>query len=119
MHVSLRLGPFADAGEEDSGDHLTLAELSKAAGKRKMASSQARKRSGNSPTQGQTVKKRRVTKCHPSPKRKLMLDAFAAGGRGSTKAAKAPTTRKAPTTKLFPPSMKKGKDFRLLPQPLP
>lgn len=35
VHVSLRLGPIVDAGEEDSGDHLTLAELSKAAGKRK------------------------------------------------------------------------------------
>lgn len=65
------------------------------------------------------MKKRRVTKGNPSPKRKLMLDAFVAGGRGTTKASKASTTRKAPTTKLIPPSVKKGKDFRLLPQPLP
>lgn len=116
VHVSLRLGPFLQAEEEESEDQrMTLAAFSKAAGKRKTGGSQSRKRVDSSPAQAQGAKKRRVTKAHPSPKRKLMIDAITIGARGSSG-----TTRKsAPSPKIIPPTVKKGKDFRPLPKLLP
>ncbi|KAH0869455.1 hypothetical protein HID58_076477, partial [Brassica napus] len=77
IHVSLRLGPLLQTETEESEENqLTLAALAKAAGKRKVGNSQTLRKVGNSPAQGHAIKKRRVTKVHPSPKRKLMLDAI-------------------------------------------
>ncbi|KAL0737101.1 hypothetical protein Bca4012_013311 [Brassica carinata] len=116
VHVSLRLGPFLQPEEDESEDQqMTLAAFSKVAGKRKVGGSQSRKRTENSPGQAQGVKKRRVTKAHPSPKRKLMIDGITTGGRGSSAAAR----KTALSTKIIPPTVKKGKDFRPLPNPLP
>ncbi|KAG2290425.1 hypothetical protein Bca52824_050029 [Brassica carinata] len=70
IHVSLRLGPLLQTETEER--------------KRKVGNSQTLRKVGNSPAQGHAIKKQRVTKVHPSPKRKLMLDAIVAGGRGTS-----------------------------------
>ncbi|WZZ92348.1 LOW QUALITY PROTEIN: hypothetical protein YC2023_120927 [Brassica napus] len=53
-----------------------------AEGKKKLTKPQDRKRVARSPVQGVSLKKRRVTKSKESPRRKLMMDAIVAGGRG-------------------------------------
>lgn len=114
IHVSLRLGPLIQSeGDESDSQILELNTLSKAAGKKKMVASQSRKR--GSPAQGTAVKRRRVTKAHPSPKRKLMMDAITTGG----KVAPATNRRTAPACKIIPPVVKKKKDFHHVPASLP
>lgn len=115
VHVSLRLGSLPQTEEDNDELQLELATLSKAAGKKKVGPSQTRKRTVSSPVQGISVKRRRVTKVQPSPRRKLMLDAFVAGRKGG-----ATTSRKTTSgARLVPPMEKKGKDFRLPSKALP
>lgn len=128
VHVSLRLGPIgteSEENEEDSAFDLQLQQAlsSKAAGKRVAGSSQIRRGSQDSPSQGVIVKRRRVSKSHPSPRRKLMMDAIAAGGRTSAatggKAQGRKKQKPMPSTKIIPPMVRKGKDFRPPKESLP
>lgn len=87
IHVSRRLGPLRsdDDDEDDNAFNLQLQQVlsSKAAGKRIAKQPKERKkRAGRSPVQGIAPKRRRTTKAHPSPRRKLMMDAIMTGGRG-------------------------------------
>lgn len=120
VHVSLRLGPLLAASEEDSDDttHLQLkkARAAKAAGKRVAESPKGQKRAAHSPSQGGTTKRRRTTtKAHPSPRRKLLVDAITVGGRKTRKSS----ASGAPTIKIIPKAGRKEKDFHLLPKSLP
>lgn len=119
IHVSLRLGPLiseSESGEQDEDSQQTdLPLLSKAAGKRVMDKPHSRKKTGLNPTSGIIVKRRRVTKTHSSPRRKLLMDAIGTGGRSKTGSARNTST----IPKLIPAMVKKGKDFQPLPKPLP
>lgn len=122
IHVSLRLGPLqseTESGETEDDSHLSdLPLLSKADGKRVMTKTISKKRTGNVAGQNTTVKRRRVTKTHDSPRRKLLMDAIGAGGRGKAKTSR--TTRSTTAApKVFPAMAKKGKDFRPPPPALP
>lgn len=112
VHVSLRLGPLrseVDVEDDNAFDlQLQQALSSKAAGKRVAEKPPSRRRTNDSPAHGVGVKRRRVTKAKPSPRRKLMMDAITAGGR--THARK--NQKEAPSTKTIPPMVRKGKDFR-------
>ncbi|KAJ4875032.1 zf-CCHC_4 domain-containing protein [Raphanus sativus] len=85
IHVSLRLGPLlSDNTEEteESNDQPIHPAQSKAEGKKI-----ARRRTvRNSPKSGVSMKRKRTTKAQSSPRRKLMLDAIATGGRTTKKA---------------------------------
>ncbi|CAN7067084.1 unnamed protein product, partial [Brassica rapa subsp. trilocularis] len=84
IHVSLRLGPLgsdSESGDPDGDSQSSdLPVLSKAEGKRVVDLPQAKRRATSS--QGTTGKRRRVTKTHESPRRKLLMDAIGAGTRG-------------------------------------
>ncbi|KAH0861643.1 hypothetical protein HID58_089905, partial [Brassica napus] len=82
IHVSLRLGSLGSETTSEGTDISDLPDLSKAEGKKKLTKPQDRKRVARSPVQGVSLKKRRVTKSKESPRRKLMMDAIVAGGRG-------------------------------------
>ena len=123
VHVSLRLGPLLADTEEDT--ELDQPILSKAEGKKKVGEAQTRKRIARAPTQGVSVKKRRVSKTQNSPRRssprrnpprrKLMMDAIVAGGGGLSG-----VSRSTPRgSKIIPAMVKKGKDFHPLPKSLP
>lgn len=121
VHVSLRLGQLLPDSEEDSADLATLqrreSHASKAAGKRIASSPQGHKRAVRSPIQGVAPKRRRTTtRAHPSPRRKLMLDAIIEGG-GGKKARKTSST--APSINLIPRAGRKEKDFHPLQGSLP
>ncbi|KAF3568570.1 hypothetical protein DY000_02011696 [Brassica cretica] len=77
VHVFLRLGPLLSDTTEDTEESSVLpnhpALSAKAPGKRI-----ARRCNLRSPSQGVAMKKRRITKTHSSPRRKLMLDAITA-----------------------------------------
>lgn len=111
IHVSLRLGPLlseSESGEPDEDSQLSdLPILSKAEGKKIMDKPHTKKRTCLTGAQGINVKRRRVTKTHESPRRKLLMDAIGAGGRGKPKPQRKSTT--VPT--LLPATVKKGKDF--------
>ncbi|XP_048634149.1 uncharacterized protein LOC125608214 [Brassica napus] len=119
IHVSLRLGSLrADEDEEQDNVfdlQLQQALSTKAAGKRIAENSQDCKRMSKNTGQGITVKRRRVTKVHSSPRRKLMLDAITAGGRSQTRKK----LKNGPTTKLIPAIVRKEKDFHPLQGSLP
>lgn len=119
IHVSLRLGPLQpDENEEDDNVfdlQLQQALTSKAAGKRIAERPKERKRLVRSPTQVATLKRRRTTKVHPSPRRKIMMDAITAGGRTLSKKKK----QTASLATIIPARARKEKDFRALPESLP
>ncbi|KAH0866737.1 hypothetical protein HID58_073759, partial [Brassica napus] len=83
IHVSLRLGPLREdeENEEDNTFDLQLQQTlsSKAAGKKVATQTKDKKRPARNSPQGFPVKRRRTTKAHPSPRRKLMMDAITAG----------------------------------------
>ncbi|KAL0740222.1 hypothetical protein Bca4012_081735 [Brassica carinata] len=112
IHVSLRLGPVRDDVEDNEDDAFDLqlqhALSSKAAGKRIVSQSKDKKRSVRTSPQEAPVKKRRTTKAHPSPRRKLMLDAITTGGRAQSKKKQKATTAMT----IIPPRVRKGTDFR-------
>lgn len=111
VHVSLRLGPIvsdSESGNSDLHHHSDLPALSKAEGKKKMTKAQGKKRSAHTPPKAANAKKRRVTKPPTPPRRKLLLDAITAGGRGLSGVSRG--TPKRP--KIVPPVTKKGKDFQ-------
>lgn len=113
IHVSLRLGPIdseTTAETEVSDDlppHPNMTE--KAAGKRV-----ARRGTTSSPQQKDGSRKRRVCKVNSSPRRKLMMDAFKAGGKAPRK-----TKSKPPSTKIIPASKRKESGFHPLQKSLP
>lgn len=127
VHVSLRLGTLISETESEDSEPSDLPTLTKAEGKRTMLRSQSKKRGPRSPLQGTSVKKRRVTKIRESPRRKLMMDAITAGGRGLSGVSRStpvprgkPTTRSTTTTpRIIPATVKKRKDFHLPPKSLP
>ncbi|KAG2278802.1 hypothetical protein Bca52824_061357 [Brassica carinata] len=96
LHVSLRIGPLNGDGTEESDDsaglHLHDVVSAKAAGKRIASTSLGMKRVARSPNQGIPLKRRRTTKVHSSPRRKLMLDAITTGGRRGKKTIAAKST---------------------------
>lgn len=119
VHVSLRLGPLRD-DEEDNEDgafdlQLQQALSSKAAGKRIATQSKEKKRTARSSPINTNVKRRRTTKAHPSPRRKLMVDAITAGGRTQTKKRQ----KTAPAMTIIPPRVRKESGFRPLQDSLP
>lgn len=76
--------------------------------------SHSNRREGKSPAKVVSVKRRRVTKSHPSPRRKLLQDAITSGtGAAASKAGQQPHMTLIPATK------KKGADFRSGPGRLP
>lgn len=113
IHVSLRLGPLlSDNTEEteESNDQPIHPAQSKAEGKKI-----ARRRTvRNSPKSGVSMKRKRTTKAQSSPRRKLMLDAIATGGRTTKKAQS-----KVPSTRIIPRMVRKEKDFHPLRESLP
>lgn len=113
VHVSLRLGPLLSKTTKDTKDSSELpthpAWSTKAAGKRIV-----RRRTLRSPSHGVAMKKRRITKTHNSPCRKLMLDAITAGGRGPRK-----TQSGTSAVRLIPAVNRREKDFQPLHTPLP
>lgn len=120
LHVSLRLGPLREPDEPEEQIPITRkrARISNATAptlsSKVVRASTSNRREGKSPIQGTSVKRRRVTKAHPSPKRKLLQDAMTSG--------KATTTSKGgqqPRVRLIPATKKKGTDFRSAPKPLP
>ena len=120
IHVSLRLGPLRDEeeNEEDNAFDLRLQQTlaSKAAGKKVATQTKDKKRPARNSPQGFPVKKRRTTKAHPSPRRKLMMDAITAGVRTQTKKKQKPTPA---MTTIIPPRVRKEKDFRPAKESLP
>lgn len=114
IHVSLRLGPLREdeENEEDNAFDLQLQQTlsSKAAGKKVATQIKDKKRPARNSPQGFPVKRRRTTKAHPSPRRKLMMDAITAGVRTQTK--KKQKTTPATMTTIIPPRVRKEKDFR-------
>uniref|UniRef100_M4EYE7 Reverse transcriptase domain-containing protein n=1 Tax=Brassica campestris TaxID=3711 RepID=M4EYE7_BRACM len=71
VHVSLRLGPLFDSEEEERLDlQMNSKDPDAPAGTGSIAN-RTRKRGQRSPTQGTTLKKRRVTKTNNSPRRNL------------------------------------------------
>lgn len=120
VHVSLRLGPLlSDTTEDDSESeerqHLKLQLLDKAAGKKVATSPNRKKRAAHNLGSGTKVKKRRTTKTANSPGKKLLMDAITAGSRANAKKKQAAIT----STKPFPSTTRKGKDFHPPPKPLP
>lgn len=119
IHVSLRLGPLLDNGEdsEDNAFDLQLQQAlsSKAAGKQIATQAQGKKRTVRNTQQEAVVKRRRTTKAHPSPRRKLMMDAITAGSRAQSKRKQ----KNTPPTTIIPPRVRRGKDFRPLKEALP
>lgn len=117
--MSLRLGPFSSENiEEDDNEfdlQLQQALSAKAAGKRIVEGPQSKRGTNDNPTQGVFLKRRRVTKSHPSPKRKLMMDAITAGGKAQPRKKQ----KGAPSMKTIPPMVRKGKDFRPPQEALP
>lgn len=118
LHVSLRIGPLNGDGTEESDDsaglHLHDVVSAKAAGKRIASTSLGMKRVARSPNQGIPLKRRRTTKIHSSPRRKLMLDAITTGGRRGKKTIAAKST-----AAIIPAMVRKEKDFHPLQKPLP
>ncbi|KAL0877484.1 hypothetical protein Bca101_027189 [Brassica carinata] len=96
IHVSLRLGTLLSETESDDPTFVPtdLPALPTAEGKRKLLKSQKGKSVANSPLNGTSTKRRRVSKVNASPRRKLMMDAIVAGGRGLSG-----TSRSTPTTR--------------------
>lgn len=110
IHVSLRLGTLfsdSDSGDWEVENQSDVPLLSKAEGKKKAEKTQGRKRITRSLVQSVTGKKRRVTKPPTPPRRKLLMDAITAGGRGLSGVSRG--TPKPPKT--VPPMVKQGKDF--------
>lgn len=116
-HVSLRLGPIP--AEPEVTISLPLEPPPKRSGRLAAKASGKRKapeKTNRSPLQGVGIKKRRVTKTHPSPKRRLALPLDST--KPGTKTGKA-APRMAPAAKVFPSSKKKVADFRPPQDPLP
>ncbi|KAG2320946.1 hypothetical protein Bca52824_014159 [Brassica carinata] len=93
IHVSLRLGPLlSDTTETDSGEEYQPFQSrglsDKAAGKRTLSTSVAKKRSTKSPAKEGAPKRRRTTKTTNSPRRKLLMDAITAGGKATSNTKK-------------------------------
>lgn len=110
IHVSLRLGTLisdSDSGDWELENQTDVPLLSKAEGKKKLEKAQGRKRSSRSLVQSVAGKKRRVTKPPTPPRRKLLMDAITAGGRGLSGVSRG--TPKPP--KIVPPTVKQRKDF--------
>lgn len=114
----MRIGPLNGDGTEESDDsaglHLHDVVSAKAAGKRIASTSLGMKRVARSPNQGIPLKRRRTTKVHSSPRRKLMLDAITTGGRRGKKTIAAKST-----AAIIPAMVRKEKDFHPLQKPLP
>lgn len=121
VHVSLRLGPvYESAALRDFGSEETLSEdiphLRRPTEKGKASVADSRKRVAKTTNQGVSVKKRRVTKGHNSPKRRTPP---ATPGAGQAKKTQGATSGAQPRTTVFPASKRKGTDFRSAPNPLP
>lgn len=123
LHVSLRLGPLRDPDEQEEQDvslPITKKRTRNSATTNapqlssKVVRSTTNRREGKSPVQGTSVKRRRVTKAHPSPRRKLLQDAITTG-----KATTISKGNQQPKAKMIPASKKKGTDFRSGPSLLP
>ena len=121
VHVSLRLGPLFVSDEEESLnaqlnpiDPIPRRVGPRAGRNEAVHTTSSRKRGPRSPTQGTTVKRRRVTKIQASPKRRPSKDT---GGKGAGQSIAVGTSQ--PRTSLIPASKKKGTDFRSGPKPLP
>lgn len=120
-HVSLRLGPMVDS-EETILDDLPLPRrlvttnqtYLKAQGKKKTSKpSTSRKRAVQSPLQGVSIKKRRISKALPSPRRRLVPNS------GADAEPAAGTSRTArPQTNIIPATTRRGADFRTAPKSL-
>ena len=109
-HVSLRLGPVP--AESSPSDALPIASTVKRSsriaaarlsGKRQMPTPPHTKITRSS-TQGVAIKKRRITKTHNSPRRKLIMQA---DGKKT-----GPSSKAVPGSRVFPTSTRKVTDFR-------
>ena len=122
IHVSLRLGQVNNPEPNLNGTGmmaLRSADVPKLVGNAEKGKGKAslpsgsKKRIVRSPTQGVSIKKRRITKGQNSPRRK------ASTTTGPAKGTQGPKTRAQPRTTIIPASKRKGSDFWPGPNPLP
>lgn len=118
VHVSLRLGPLPIDDPMAEEELPTLRPTTRSTTRKKTGRNiQQKKRVGNSPLHGVSLKKRRMSKIQNSPnsRRSLQVEQEPTGHTGNTVG----NTSTRPSTTLIPAIKKRGKDFRLPSDDLP